>query len=155
MIIAITLITILGFSALGCGIWYLIKRISLGSDYYEDAMYFGIAFWVLGVIWLIAFASIAGMSLSEQNVSGVVYNTKNNKALSGNTSFSVRASEDTYVSEKNKSSYCLPPNSPYKELVNRAAADKRIKVVVTTSKYFKFKAPWTCVNNVTVTEVKQ
>lgn len=95
-----------------------------------------------------------GMSFSEQNVSGIVYNTKNNSIISGNTTFSIRASENTYISEENKSSYCLPPNSQYKELVNKAARDKRIKVVVTTSKYFKLKAPWTCVDNVKVERVR-
>lgn len=94
------------------------------------------------------------MSFSEQNVSGIVYNTKNNSIISGNTTFSIRASENTYVSEENKSSYCLPPNSQYKELVNKAARDKRIKVVVATSKYFKLKAPWTCVDNVKVERVR-
>jgi hypothetical protein len=74
--------------------------------------------------------------------------------MSGATKFSVRAGENTPVTEENQSSYCLPPNSPYKELVNKAAQDKRIKVVVTAKKYFVFKAPWTCQPNVTVTEVK-
>lgn len=95
------------------------------------------------------------MSWSDQNVSGIVYNTKNNKALTGNTTFSVRAGENTPVTTENESAYCLPPNSPYKELVNRAAADKKVKVNITTKKFFKFPiAPWTCYPNVTVTEVK-
>lgn len=91
---------------------------------------------------------------SEDNVSGIVYNTTNNSAISGNTRFSVRAAVDTYVSEENKSEYCLPPNSPYKELVNKAAANKNIKVQVTSKKGFWIKLPWTCVANITVTEVK-
>lgn len=91
---------------------------------------------------------------SEDNVSGIVYNTTNNSFISGNTHFSVRAAVDTYVSEENRSSYCLPPNSPYKELVNRAAADKNIKVQVTTKKGFWVKLPWTCVDNVTVVQVE-
>lgn len=94
-------------------------------------------------------------SFSDQNVSGIVYNTKNNQALTGNTNFSVRAGVDTYVSNENESSYCLPPHSPYIAVVNKAAADKRVKVVVTTKKFFKIGvAPWTCVPNVTVKEVK-
>lgn len=87
---------------------------------------------------------------SNGTVSGIVYNTTNDSFLAGNTNFSVRASEDTYVSEENRSSFCLPPNSPYIDLVNRAAEDKNIKVVVTTSKYFSIQAPWTCRDNVTV-----
>jgi hypothetical protein len=97
---------------------------------------------------------VVGMKLSNETVSGIVYNTTNDRFMSGATKFSVRAGENTPVTEENQSSYCLPPNSPYKELVNKAAQDKRIKVVVTAKKYFVFKAPWTCQPNVTVTEVK-
>lgn len=112
---------------------------------------------VIIIVIAVSLFSIVTMrfALSEQVVSGVVYNTKNNKFISGNTSFSIRASENTYVSEENRSSYCLPPNSQYKDLVNRAAENKDIKVVVTTKKFFKtWVAPWTCVSNVTVEEKK-
>lgn len=68
--------------------------------------------------------------------------------------FSVRASEATYVNQETKSTYCVPKNSPYKELVNRAAADKRVKVTVSARKYFTVKAPWTVYPNVVVSEVK-
>lgn len=149
MTIAIILISILGIAALANGVMYVVKRVT--TEYYTDeGLGFGIGFWVLGTIWLIAFMCITHFALSEQVVSGVVYNTKNNNAISGKTTFSVRASEDTYVSEENKSSYCLPKDSPYIDLVNKAAQDKSIKVIVTTSKFFKFAAPWTCVDNVKV-----
>lgn len=121
------------------------------AGYAEDVFIVLIFFAIVGFIGLLIFSR---WEWSEDNVSGIVYNTQNNQAISGNTSFSVRASEDTYVSEENKSSYCLPPNSPYKELVNRAAVDKNIKVQVTTTKGFWFKLPWTCINNVIVTEIK-
>lgn len=104
---------------------------------------------VLALLLILGFM-VVGLKLSDERVSGVVYNTSNNRAISGNTRFSVRASEDTYVSEENRSSYCLPPGSEYIELINRAAENKDIKVVVTASKYFKIKAPWTCVDNVRV-----
>jgi len=122
---------------------------------YEDTLSLGCG----GAIFLIVMALIFGgmfteWEASEDNVSGIVYNTTNNSFIAGNTNFSVRAGENTPTTEENKSSYCLPPNSPYKDLVNRAAGDKRIKVQVTTRKGFWFKAPWTCIDNVTVTEVK-
>lgn len=106
---------------------------------------------IMVFIFAIFFVRFKG---SNERVSGIVYNTKNNLLISGNTTFSVRASESTYVSEENKSSYCLPPNSPYIALVNKAAEDKRIKVVVTADKYFAIQSPWTCNPNVKVTEVK-
>lgn len=155
MVLAIILISILGIGALACGVMYFVRRADLDysweNEHHPRIFYYGLAFWVLGVVWLFAFISTLGFAMSEENVSGIVYNTKNNAAISGNTYFSIRAAVDTYVSNENQSSFCLPPNSPYKELVNQAASDKNIKVVVTTKKYFKFKAPWTCVDNITVT----
>lgn len=109
---------------------------------------------VLGLIALLFLVIFSEIEWSEDNVSGVVYNTTNNAAISGNTDFSIRAAVDTYVSEENRSSYCLPPNSPYKGLVNKAASDKSVKVVVTTKKGLWLKMPWTCIDNVIVTEQK-
>lgn len=112
---------------------------------------------VIGVLFFtLLFLALffVGFKGSNERVSGVVYNTSNDSLIAGNTYFSVRASEDTYVSQENRSSYCLPPNSPYIDLVNRAAENKEIKVVVTAEKYFAIKAPWTCIDNVKVTEVK-
>lgn len=125
------------------------------KGYVEDYLFgafvlFGIML-VVGLFGLLLFSKI---EWSEQNVSGIVYNTKNNTAIGHNTRFSVRAAVDTYVTEENESSYCLPPNSPYKELINKAAANKDIKVQITTSKGFWIKAPWTCIDNVKVVEVK-
>lgn len=90
----------------------------------------------------------------DQNVSGVVYNVGNDNFLSGNTTFSVRAAENTYVSEENRSSFCLPAGSKYIGLVNEAAENKDIKVSVKTTKYLTgWKLPWYCEPNVTVTKV--
>jgi preprotein translocase subunit Sec63 len=117
---------------------------------------------IVGALLLVMF--IAGFffallcvrfKLSNEVVSGIVYNTTNDRAISGATCFYVRAGENTYVNENNESSYCLPKGSPYIALVNKAAEDKRIKVVVTAHKYgLTVKAPWGIVPNVTVTEVK-
>nr|DAP16289.1 MAG TPA: hypothetical protein [Caudoviricetes sp.] len=88
---------------------------------------------------------------SESIVSGIVYNSQNDVIPSGNTYFSVRASENTVVTEENKSEFCLPPNSPYIKLVNEAAKNKNIKVVVTSNKVFTMVSfPWQCVDNVKV-----
>lgn len=105
-----------------------------------------------GLFWALPSLRIEA---SEQNVSGIVYNVKNDSFISGNTHFSVRAAVDTYVTQENESSYCLPPNSPYIAVVNEAAENKDIKVSVKTSKTFHFEsAPWKCADNVTVTRVK-
>lgn len=106
---------------------------------------------ILGFIFALFFVRF---KLSNETVSGIVYNTTNNRFISDATCFSVRASEATYVNEETKSTYCVPPNSPYKEIINKAAADKRVKVRVDANKYFTVKAPWTVYPNVTVTEVK-
>lgn len=105
-----------------------------------------------GLFWALPSTRI---EFSEQNVSGIVYNVKNNTFISGNTHFSVRAAVDTLVTEENESSYCLPPNSPYIALVNEAAENKDIKVSVKTKKIFTVEsAPWVCADNVVVTRVK-
>lgn len=91
------------------------------------------------------------LQTSDNVVSGIVYNNQNNSIFGGNTYFRVRASENTVVTKENTSNFCLPPNSPYIKLVNEAAKDKNIKVVVTSSKVFTMvPSPWHCVDNVKV-----
>ena len=91
------------------------------------------------------------LQTSDNVVSGIVYNNQNNSIFDGNTYFRVRASENTVVTKENTSKFCLPPNSPYIKLVNEAAKDKNIKVVVTSSKVFTMvPSPWHCVDNVKV-----
>lgn len=106
---------------------------------------------ILGFLFSIFFVRF---KLSNETVSGIVYNTTNDRFISSATCFSVRAGENTPVTEENKSTYCVPPNSPYIELINKAAADKRVKVRVDATKYFTVKAPWTVYPNVKVAEVK-
>lgn len=114
----------------------------------------GVLFVLLLIVGFVFAIFFVRFKLSNETVSGIVYNTTNDRFISSATCFSVRAGENTLVTEENKSSYCLPPDSPYKELVNKAAADKRVKVTVTAKKYFTVKAPWTVYPNVTVTEIK-
>lgn len=91
------------------------------------------------------------LQTSDNVASGVVYNNQNNSIFTGNTYFRIRASENTVVTGENISRFCLPPNSPYTKLVNEAAKDKNIKVVVTSSKVFTMvPSPWHCVDNVKV-----
>ena len=91
------------------------------------------------------------LQTSETIASGIVYNNQNNSIFTGNTYFRIRASENTIVTGENISRLCLPPNSPYTKLVNEAAKDKNIKVVVTSSKVFTMVlSPWHCVDNVKV-----
>ncbi|MBF1638755.1 MAG: hypothetical protein HXO49_09530 [Prevotella sp.] len=91
------------------------------------------------------------LQTSDNVVSGIVYNNQNNSIFTSNTYFRVRASENTVVTKENISKFCLPPNSPYIKLVNEAAKDKSIKVVVTSSKVFTMVlSPWHCVDNVKV-----
>ncbi len=112
---------------------------------------------IAAIIALIAFIAvpvwlISGLrvSTSEQNVAGIVYNVGNDSWPMGNTNFSVRASEDTYVSEENRSYFCLPKGSKFIPLVNEAARDKTIKLNVTTQKKFYWTPnPFECGDYVT------
>lgn len=125
------------------------------AGYIEDvAAAVGITLVIVVILGLFIGAIFLKWQPSQEVVSGIVYNTKNDTFIGGNTKFSVRAAVDTYVSEENESSYCVPNGSPYKDIINRAAVDKNIKVKVTADKYFGFAAPWTCVPNVKVEEVK-
>lgn len=110
---------------------------------------------VLVLVGVLLFAMFfVRFKLSNEVTSGIAYNTTNNRFISNATGFSVRAGENTPITDENQSTYCLPPNSQYKDLVNRAAEDKRVKITVNAKKYFTIKAPWTCQPNVTVTEIK-
>lgn len=109
-------------------------------------------------VWLI-FQGIYGLTkirwqTSNKVVSGIAYNVESDKWISGATTFSIRASEDTFVSEENKSSFCLPKGSEYIDLVKRAAEDKTIKLIVTSEKInFHFaEGATTCVDNVKVVQ---
>jgi hypothetical protein len=106
------------------------------------------------IVLLILAIFFVRLQLSNGVVSGIVYNTSHDSLIGGNTHFSVRAGENTPVTKENESKFCLPPNSPYKELIIRAAKDKRVKVEVESKQHFSLQAPWVCVNNVVVAEVK-
>lgn len=113
----------------------------------------GVLFVLLLIVAFFFAVFFVRFKASNERVSGIVYNTQNDRLFSGKTTFSVRASESTYVTEENASSYCLPKGSKYIALVNKAAEDKRIKVVVTSSKYIAVQLPWSCNSNVVVKEV--
>jgi len=121
------------------------------QGFIEEAMMVIMGIFSVGLILLLVLAPFIKWQPSEDLVSGIVYNNTNNSWPNGNTSFSIRASTDTYVNAKNESSYCLPKGSPYIPLVKEAAANKDVKVVVTTKKVFKLASPFTCVDNVVVT----
>lgn len=123
------------------------------KGYIDGEIIWGL-FLILLVPAFIFAALFVRFQASNSVVSGIAYNTSNDSLIGGNTHFSVRAGENTPVSEENQSTYCLPGNSPYKDLVNRAAQDKRVKIVVESKKYFAIQAPWVCHDNVIVTEVK-
>ena len=123
------------------------------KGYIDGDVLFGLG--TIIIIALVVFSVFfVRFQASNSVVSGIAYNTSNDSFIGGNTHFSVRAGENTPVSEENQSTYCLPPKSPYKDLVNRAAQNKGVKIVVTAEKYFAIKAPWVCQPNIKVTEVK-
>ena len=117
-----------------------------------------VALWI-GFITIIGAAfyclSLVRLQTSDKTVSGIVYNYQSGDMLTNNTYFSIRASENTVVTEENASKFCLPPNSPYAELVNEAAKNKNVKVVVTSSKVSKMaSSPFQCIDNVKVERQK-
>lgn len=108
---------------------------------------------ILVIVGIILSLFMVRFQTSQSVVSGIVYDTTNNGFLTGNTTFCIRAGINTYVgSQTNQTCFCLPPHSPYFSLINKAAQDKNIKVVVTSNKYLAIQAPWTCRANTTVTK---
>lgn len=91
---------------------------------------------------------------SEDLVSGIVYDNTNSDMFTGNSHFKIRASVEMNADAGTSRTYCLPSDSQYIPLVKKAAADKNVKVVVETRKSFKIMQPWSCNNNVIVTEQK-
>jgi hypothetical protein len=93
--------------------------------YYEDdntlLQKIGVVFVLLLIAGFVFALFFVRFQLSNQIVSGIVYNTTNDRFISNATCFSVRAGENTPVTDENQSSYCLPPNSEYKEIVNKAS----------------------------------
>lgn len=120
--------------------------------------YIGDLLWMLGVISVIIFFLALFLSIfflrfqtSQSVVSGIVYDTTNNQFISGNTNFCIRAGINTYVgSQTNQTCYCLPPHSPYINLINKATQDKTIKVIVTSNPYIVIQSPFTCRANTKV-----
>lgn len=129
---------------------------------YDDSNVFagiGIVLVVLFVIAIFFAAFFVRFKASQSVVSGIVYNTEVGHVVSGKTTFSVRASVDSFIyhnsdGSTNESDFCLPPHSPYLALIKKAAANKNIKVDVTSNKFFAIQSPFTCHSNVIVTEEK-
>ena len=109
------------------------------------------------VIFGIIFLGRICCNPSEEIVSGIVYDAEFDTWPKGNTSFKVRASAEMAVTEDTSKTYCLPPNSPYEELVREAAADKDVKVVVRAKKFsVRLRDDvFTCIDNVEVTRKEQ
>lgn len=78
-------------------------------------------------VWALAHFS---MQLSEEVVSGIVYNAQFNDWPAENTTFQVRAAAEMAVTEDTSPTYCLPKGSQYESIVREAAEDKDIKVIV-------------------------
>ena len=91
----------------------------------------GVILAILGCVYLIGRIS---WHTSDKIVSGIVYNATFDSWPDGNTTFKVRASAEMAVTDETSPTYCLPPDSPYIEIVKQAAADKNIKVIVRVNK---------------------
>lgn len=82
-------------------------------------------------IWFVAHLRV---QLSENVVSGIVYNASFDKWPNNKTCFSVRAAAEMAVTEDTSPRYCLPAGSQYTDIVRKAAEDKNVKVVVKAKK---------------------
>lgn len=86
---------------------------------------------VIQGIWFLAHLRV---HLSEDVVSGIVYNASFDEWPNNKTCFSVRAAAEMAVTEDTSPRYCLPAGSQYTDIVRKAAEDKNVKVVVKVKK---------------------
>ena len=94
--------------------------------------------------------------MSEEVVSGIVYDATFDDWPGHNTIFKIRASAEMAVTEGTSPTYCLPSGSQYESIVREAAEDKDIKVVVKVKQmplHFR-KSAFRCEDNVEVTKKK-
>lgn len=116
-------------------------------------------------IILVAGATILGLwalphlswKMSEEVVSGIVYNARFDDWPGHNTTFKIRASAEMAVTEETSPTYCLPKGSQYESIVREAAEDKDIKVVVKVKQmplHFR-EGVFKCEDNVEVTKKEE
>lgn len=109
---------------------------------------------VAGVVWASLYFS---MQLSEEVVSGIVYDAHFDTWPGHNTRFKVRAAAEMAVTKDTSPTYCLPSGSQYESVVREAAEDKDIKVVVKVKQmppHFR-EGVFKCDNNVEVTKKEE
>lgn len=106
------------------------------------------------VIWGVWALFHLDWKMSEEVVSGIVYNARFDDWPGHNTTFQIRAAAEMAVTEGTSPTYCLPSGSPYESIVHEAAEDKDIKVVVRVKQmplHFRESA-FKCEDNVEVTK---
>lgn len=109
---------------------------------------FGVIIW--GVWALFHFS----MQLSEEVVSGIVYDAHFDDWPAHNTTFKIRAAAEMAVTEDTSPTYCLPSGSQYESIVREAAENKDVKVVVKVKQmppHFR-EGAFKCEDNVEVTK---
>lgn len=109
---------------------------------------FGVIIW--GIWALLHFS----MQLSEEVVSGIVYDAHFDDWPAGNTTFKIRAAAEMAVTEETSPTYCLPSGSQYESIVREAAENKDIKVIVRVKQmppHFR-EGAFKCEDNVEVTK---
>lgn len=109
---------------------------------------FGVIIW--GIWALLHFS----MQLSEEVVSGIVYDAHFDDWPAHNTTFKIRAAAEMAVTEETSPTYCLPSGSQYESIVREAAENKDVKVVVKVKQmppHFR-EGAFKCEDNVEVTK---
>ena len=109
------------------------------------------------IIWVVWAVFHFSMQLSEEVVSGIVYDAHFDDWPAHNTTFKIRAAAEMAVTEETSPTYCLPSGSQYESVVREAAENKDIKVIVKVKQmppHFR-EGVFKCEDNVEVTKKEQ
>lgn len=109
------------------------------------------------IIWVVWAVFHFSMQLSEEVVSGIVYDAHFDDWPAHNTTFKIRAAAEMAVTEETSPTYCLPSGSQYESVVREAAENKDIKVIVKVKQmppHFR-EGVFKCEGNVEVTKKEQ
>lgn len=108
-------------------------------DSYGGGLGWGIGYWTLGVIWLIAFLVSLNISFTNQNLTGYIYASQ---STFGYTTAHIRFSQS--AGQDVQPSFCVKTDSPVGQQIQRLAGSGQ-KVRVDIPRYFYFaNNPFAC-----------
>lgn len=128
---------ITGIIGLVCGIVWIVNFFKDGI--YEGGIFWGIGFWVFGVIWFFTFLASLNMNFGTNNLTGYIYSSD---TKFGYTTGHIRFSENAGMDEQ--PSFCVKSDSEAGRQIKELTGSGK-KVSITEPPYFYFaNNPFAC-----------